>query len=383
VVIGAGASGLWTALELARDHEVLVCEADRVGDGASGSATGFVSAFEDWAAYPAAVEHAIDRFRWLDGRHGFEFVDRPYVELIEDSETAADLRDAYAPLIERDGYAIEYFHADELAARWPDRFDLTGFDGGLVNEESGIIRPQSYVDSLAAAVRNCGVEIREETPVERVRHEAGAVAGVRTPEGEIDAETVVCAAGAQTARLVDPFVDVPTRQFVYMNVRVDATELPADYPMMYGRDLWWRPSLDEAETMLVSGGMYFLDEPDTPPGSPPTEYRNEIVETLPMMAKDVSDPEILADSYQTCPKGSAITPDALPIIDEPAAGPDGLVVVAGVTAGISMSPFTGRAVRSLVTGDRAPVPLDDFRLDRFGDPPEQFQVHGIRDLPTG
>ncbi|MFB6220905.1 MAG: NAD(P)/FAD-dependent oxidoreductase [Halolamina sp.] len=381
VVVGAGASGLWAALELARDHDVVVMEAKSVGAGASGSAAGFVSAFPDWATYPDAVTHAVEQFRWLDSQHGFSYVERPYVELAETAAEAASLQEDYAPLFDHDGYDIAYQAAEELAARWPDRLHLDGFHGGLVLEESGIIRPREYVASLAAVARERGVDVRTESPVDGVRASSGEVVGVATAGGEITAQTVVCAAGTGNTRLLAPFVDLPTRQFVYMNVEVEAPEFPETAPMFYGRDIWWRPDLDESGVLQVSGGMYFLDEPGRPPSSPPEEYRGEIAAKLPAMAQDVADADIVEGSYETCPSGSAITPDGLPILDTPAGGPEGLVVVSGVTGGISMSPFTGLAVRALVTGENAPVPLDPFRLDRFDDPPSEFRVHGIRELP--
>lgn len=381
LIIGAGASGLWAALELSRDQDVAVVEANSVGSGASGSAAGFVSAFADWAPYPAAVTHAVEQFRWLDGQHGFSFVERPYVELVETAAEATSLQETYAPLFDNDGYDIAYLSAEELAARWPESIQPDEFHGGLMLEESGIIQPQVYVEALATVARNRGVEILTETPVQGVRTASDEVVGVATADGDLTAGAVVCAAGTGNSQLVAPFVDLPIREFVYMNVHVQAPGLYEKAPMLYGRDIWWRPDLVEPETLLVSGGMYFLDEPGHAPSSPPEEYRAEIEATLPAMARNVPEVDIVEGSYQTCPTGSAVTPDGLPILDAPKEAPDGLVVVSGVTGGISMSPFTGRAVRALVTGEDIPVPLDPFRLDRFDDRPSEFQVHGIRELP--
>lgn len=66
IVVDAGASGGWAARELAPDHDVILLEPGEVGGGASGHPAGFVSAFDDWAPYPAAVKRAIDSFRALD-----------------------------------------------------------------------------------------------------------------------------------------------------------------------------------------------------------------------------------------------------------------------------------------------------------------------------
>ncbi|OIB59041.1 NAD(P)/FAD-dependent oxidoreductase [Natrialba sp. SSL1] len=383
VIIGAGASGLWSAIELAPDHDVVVLEAGRVGAGASGYAAGFVGPFADWAPYPAAVEHSIEAFRSLDGSHGFTFHDRPYVELAETDAERESFVEDYQPLFDREGYELEYWSTSELAERWPGRFDLDGFDGGLVKVESGIIDVREYATALAETARERGAEIRTQTPVERIVTDDDTVVGVETPDGRIEAETVVCAAGAQTAPLVEPFVDVPTRQFIYCNLRVDIDgEIDDAYPMMYGRDVWWRPEPDRSQTFLISGGMYFLPERDQPPRSPPAEYLREVKAVLESVANDIDEVRIVNGSYHTCSKGSAITPDGQPVLDAPENAPDGLVIVTGVTAGISMSPFTGAAVRALVTGEEPLVSLEPFELDRFDEPSADFRVHEIQEMPS-
>lgn len=388
IVVGAGASGLWAARELATDHRVLVVDAGAVGGGASGHAAGFVSGFEDWAPYPETLVHSMAAFRAFDGTHGFEFHERPYVQLVESEAEATRLREVYAPLLAHESFRIDYRSADELEARWPGRFDLAGFRGGLVTGSGGIVDPAGYVDALAADARERGAEILTHTPVERILADDGTVSGVEVrtqpdDESRIAADAVVCAAGAQTDRLVESYVDLPLRQFTYCSVRVEAPRSMAleDYPMMYGRDVWWRPEPGVSGELLVSGGTYFLPERDRPPRSPPSEFFETVRDRLPEMAVGVEDVEFRTGSAHTCPTGSAITPDALPVLDAPADAPGGLVVAAGVTGGISMSPFTGSAVRSLVTGEDALVDLAPFRADRFDDQPTAFQVHDIAAMP--
>lgn len=383
IVIGAGASGLWSAIELAPDHEVLVLEAGRVGAGASGYAAGFVGPFADWAPYPDAIAHSIAAFRELDGRYGFTFHERPYVELAETELAGSSLRNIYRPLFERAGYDIEYCNAAELEDRWPDRFDLSGFDGGLVKSECGVIDARDYVTALCARAREAGAEIRTQTSVETVTVENGSIVGVETEDGRIGGDVVVCATGARTNSLVGQFTEIPVRRFIYSNIRIEAEEdLSDDYPMMYGQDVWWRPEPNRPETFLVSGGMYFLPNGKRPPRSPPSEYLQEVRSVFESIVRDVSDVRVVTGSYHTCSIGSSITPDALPVIDAPASAPDGLVVVSAVTAGISISPFTGAAVRSLVTGADAPITLDPFAADRFDSTSTDFRVHEIREMPS-
>jgi glycine/D-amino acid oxidase-like deaminating enzyme len=100
---------------------------------------------------------------------------------------------------------------------------------------------------------------------------------------------------------------------------------------------------------------------------------------LEALAADVETATVVPGSYQPCTRGCVTTPDGLPVLDAPAGTPDGLVVATAVTGGISMSPFTGAAVRALVTGADPPVPLAPFAADRFDEPRADFRVHGIRE----
>lgn len=382
IVVGAGASGCSAARELATDHDVLLLDAGEVGGGASGQAAGFVSVFDEWAPYPDAVKYAIESFRSLDGTHGFEFVDRPYLELLRSEAEVEAARDTYEPLLVDEGYELAVLDAEAISARWPGRFDLTDIAGGVLKPESGIIDPKAFTVALAEDARDRGVDVRTQTRVEQIRTDDEGVMGVVADGESIAADTVVCTAGAQTDRLVEPFAGLPVRQFIYCNVRVMIDgDLPPDYPMVYGDDVWWRPEPWSPGTLLVSGGMYFLPERDRPPRRPPVEFLEEVERTLPRLATDVETVRFVTGSEHTCPNGTSVTPDGQAIIDAPAGAPDGLVIATAVDAGISMAPFTGRAVRSLVAGEASLVPFAPFALARFDEVEADFRIHGISEMP--
>ncbi|HEU0163863.1 MAG TPA: FAD-binding oxidoreductase, partial [Thermomicrobiales bacterium] len=73
------------------------------------------------------------------------------------------------------------------------------------------------------------------------------------------------------------------------------------------------------------------------------------------------------------------SPDAIPVIDRPAAI-DGLVVAAGFSGhGFCLGPITGEILADLATAGTTPHPIDAFRLDRFpaqATPPEAVHLHG-------
>lgn len=381
VVVGGGVVGLSAARELAPDHEVTLLEAGAVGDGASGHAAGFVSAFAHWDPFEAAVRASLTFFREFDGRHGFEFVERPYVHLASSDTEAADLRDSHATLLASDDSDVTFLDGAALDARWPGVFDRSVMVGGLV-KPGGIIDPAAYVRALAVDACERGVEIREGTPVTGFHVDGDRVAGIETPDGTVAAAAVVVAAGADTAGLVAPSVDLPVRRFVYHNARVTVDgDLPDGLPMAYADGLWWRPEPRLPGALLVSGGEHFLPESGEPPGSPPAGFHEELRETLARFVPDAVDPRVVPGSDHTCPNGTAITPDGLPVVDAPPEAPDGLVVATGFTAGVSMSPLAGRLVRAVLTGEAAPAPPERFVLDRFDAPADDFAVPGIRKAP--
>lgn len=269
IVVGAGASGCSAARELASDHDVLLLDAGHVGAGASGHAAGFVSVFDPWAPFGVAVKHAIDSFRTFDGTHGFEFVERPYLELLQTESEVEAVRDTYESLLTDEEYGLAILDSDEIEDRWPARFGLSDVTAGLLKSESGIIDPKAYTTALAEDARDRGVDVRPQTAVDRIVTDDGSVAGVDAGGEVIQTGWVVCTAGAQTDRLVGEFVDLPVRQFIYCNIRVEVdVDLPRDYPMAYGDKLWWRPEPRLPGTLQISGGMYFLPRRDQPPAGP-------------------------------------------------------------------------------------------------------------------
>ena len=73
-----------------------------------------------------------------------------------------------------------------------------GFARGFFVESDCHVRPESLTEGLAAALRARGVEIHEGVRVVGFREEGRRVAAVVTSVGEMEADAVVLAAGAET-----------------------------------------------------------------------------------------------------------------------------------------------------------------------------------------
>lgn len=363
LVVGGGIIGCSAARELATDHDVLVLEKDQVAGSASGKASGVVSFSAQRSALPEFVEYALSFFHDYDGTDHFEFVERHAVELTppEKLEEARERVDGAV----REGFPLSFRPPDELESRYPDVFDFSGYAGGIEYRDTGWVDPYTCTVSYREDAEDRGADFRTGTEVENIVVRDGAVAGVEVDDGTIRSHNVVCATGWLTRQLLEGLVDVPVRPIRYQAVDLAPDRrLDDEYPM--GLDpvtgFYWRPQRDG--TLHLGGGDYLVENPGRVREQVTEAFRKEVALEIPERLKGFETADIVTED--TCPTGDAATPDSLPIIDAPAAGPEGLVVSTGFHGyGIMSSPAAGRAVRSLIADEACPFSFDALALDRF------------------
>ena len=215
VVVGAGFTGLWTALELT-DREpgmqVVVLEAATVGHGASGRNGGFVEpslthgianglahfpdeyeelhrlGAQNHAGLVAFVrEHDIDCHLEQTGTIGVATEPWHLEGLAEEAE-----------LHERFGERTELLDADAVRAE----VDSPTYLGGLhVPDGAAIVDPGRLVHGLARVARERGVQIAEHRPVTAMTR-AGAGVRLDTPAGPVTGDRVVLATNAYSHRVL-------------------------------------------------------------------------------------------------------------------------------------------------------------------------------------
>lgn len=366
VVVGSGVAGLASADRLAPDHDVLVVDAGAIGGGTSSRASGAITTPVDYPDLPAWSDHALEFFHDLDGTGTFAFEERPYVRPVT-STASEEVRSEAA----KDG--VSMLDPDAFARRFPGVFtdlDARGFEGALCYERTGTL---DAVDLLATLRRECGdagVEFRPDTRVEAVLTADGAVTGIRTEFGDVAADHVVCAAGSGSRPLLADHVALPIRRFTWNVAFLEpATSLDAGFPMGGEREraFYFRPTPDG---QLLVGTEHFFDDPGADPHVAESARRT-VRERVPELLAPARDAAIVR--WEHCTLADASTPDTRAIIDAPADVPDGLVVAAGFHGtGVMSAGSVGTAVRSLVTGETAPFPLDSFALDRFDDRSADF-----------
>lgn len=213
-VVGAGYSGLWTALRAKeRDpgRDVVVLEAGTAGWAASGRNGGFCSAslthgFDNgMSRFPAEMDR-LERLgrENLDGieaavhRYGIDCDFARTGELVvataewqrralAATHTAAAGRGVDVALLDRDAVRAEVDSPTYLGGLW----DRTG---------CAMVDPARLVWGLRRACLDLGVRLYEHTPVEHISP-AGAGLRLATPAGRVDAARVALATGAHGSLL--------------------------------------------------------------------------------------------------------------------------------------------------------------------------------------
>jgi len=208
VVVGGGITGSAAALALAKKGaRVVVCEADTVGQAASGRNGGMCNNgfAQDYASLSQRIGTELANRLYLAFDAGVDTVER----LVREESIDCDfVRRGKLKL------AAKPEHFDKLArsqallaasvdpdtrlvtkAELRDEIGSDRYHGGLIFEKSAGMHVGRYVRGLAKAAQVRGAQILEHAPVLGLRRESGGTYVVQTPRGEIRASQVLLASG--------------------------------------------------------------------------------------------------------------------------------------------------------------------------------------------
>ena len=208
-VIGAGFTGISTALELAeRGYNVHVVESNKVGWGASGrnggQMIGGIAGEANIARHHGKdVEEIFGKLRWA----GHEIIR----ERVRKYDIQCDLKSGYLDVAIKDRHLrdIEADYRRLEKAAFPHEFrilskdetrDTIGTDayiGALLNMGNGHLHPLNLCVGEARAAHSLGVTIYEQSPVLKIQK--GSKARVVTQHGAVTADFVVIAGNAYHA----------------------------------------------------------------------------------------------------------------------------------------------------------------------------------------
>ena len=233
-----------------------------------------------------------------------------------------------------------------------------GVCGGIFYPEDAHCDPRRAVEELARLAAAAGAELHPRTEVLDLETNGRRVTRLLTTRGEIEADTVVLAAGSWSPALGRRLrLDLPIEPAKGYGVTV---QRPGDLPEL--------PCYEAASSVAI-----------TPMGD-----RLRLAGTLELGGLDMrvrwnrvaairrGAGEALAGAEQLAPlelwRGlRPCTPDGLPII---ARSPrhDNLVVAAGhCMLGLGLGPVTGRLVAQLVNGVEPEIDVTALRIERFAE----------------
>jgi gamma-glutamylputrescine oxidase len=208
VIIGAGFTGLSTAYHLSSrypDRKVVVLEAKRVGNGASGRngamALHWINGVEVRDADRARQLYAVttETLAWIKDvarEHGFplRFRANGCMEIVTDSRRAEEAHE-HAERLASWGLPIRYLQGAALE----EKLRAKGAVGATFDPTTGQLHGLDLLHGLRGVLLARGVDIYEGSPVVRIDEGRGHV--VTTPGGTVRAPTMVLATNGYTPSL--------------------------------------------------------------------------------------------------------------------------------------------------------------------------------------
>jgi sarcosine oxidase len=358
VIVGGGVMGTAAARVLAsRGRDVILLERRAIGhaEGSSGGPTrNFRLTYHD-PVYVRMARRALDGWRRLEADAGEELL--RVVGGLDVGEATATSSAA----LEAAGERFERPSGDEVAERWPAlRFE----DGSrfLYQPEGAIVRADATIAAQARSARGAGAELREETPVERLRVESDEVEVSTAGGGAIRAPAAIVAAGPWTAPLLrDLGIELPLQPTLEQSTYLTTDPSVGAIPTVID----WDAAPDQPPYIVpnafapgeIKAGAH-LSGPPIDPNEPPGPDADREARTVEWVRRRIEPAPALTRS-ETCLY--TVAPDEDFVIDR--AGP--LVVASPCTGhGFKFAPLVGEVVADLATGGTPTVPLDRFRLDR-------------------
>jgi glycine oxidase len=218
LIVGGGIIGLSTAYYLAREGaSVTVLERDVVSSEASGAAAGMLAALSDEGERPPVFTRLCDESLLLFddllpvlAGTGIDVYHRR-TDILHLAVTPREAEEAEALYDRRrSSQPVRWLDAAEVRRLEPQASPKTV--AAMLTLGAQYADPLRLTQAIGDAAGRAGATIREHTAVTRFRRRGNSVAGVRTPGGDFDADTILLAGGPWTMSLARSLgANVPVR----------------------------------------------------------------------------------------------------------------------------------------------------------------------------
>lgn len=354
VVVGGGVTGLSTAWWLARSGvDVLVLDKGIVGWEASGRNGGGTTHF-----HSSLFQEEQRLWPMMDELLGYPTEYRRERLIIALTEQELDFYAAWGTQGKRLGFDVTYLDPKQVLELVP--FASPKNLGGMRLHFGGHANPQRTSQAYAWALQDLGGQIFQHTPVQNVVKSGSRIVAVDTPRGRVGCDSLVIAAGPQTASLLGQlgiFLPLATAR-----AEMIVTEPVPLVPVggVDGNGLYGRQTL--RGNLAFGGGPHewlALDyKPTERPSSP-------LIRNLALRLADLMPGVAQARLIRSWAGIIENTPDGRPVLDR-LSDPENLVVATMSSVGFGLSPAVGHAVRDLVIEGRCTfADIDKYKLSRF------------------
>lgn len=350
VVVGGGVIGLSAAYHLAASgvRRVLLLERDELGSGSTSRAAGGVRANFSDAVNVELGRRSLETF----GRFGELFgqdIDLHRVGYLFLLDSAADVARFERDVALQNELGVPSRMIDVAAAqRLSPLVAAEGLLAATWSPDAGHCTPEAVVQGYAAAARRAGATVLTHTEVLGVEHDGGTVRAVRTAQGTVRTDTVVCAAGAWSAGVGEMVgVDLPVTAQPRHVVTTEAIPgLASDTPF----------------TIDFGTGFYFHTEgPGLLMGTADAERWGEVVQRRAPRLAEVGLAGGWTGLYESTPDHNALVGEV--------EGVSRLLYATGFSGhGFLMGPAVGEVVRDLYYGHQPVIDVSGLDVRRFAGP---------------
>jgi D-amino-acid dehydrogenase len=239
---------------------------------------------------------------------------------------------------------------------------------GFLIRQHWHVRSDTFTAGLATVLRRDGVEIQEGAEVFELVRAGRRLTHVRTAAGDLEAGTVVLAAGSWTTPIAASIgISIPMEPGKGYSFSVRPTVVPSHAVLLFDVHVGCTPFGDRMRiggTMEFSGINNRLDR----------RRIASIVKGAKESFRPWESPEIESEWAGMRP----ITADGLPILDRAGNLDNAYIATGYAMQGVTLAPASGRAMAEMITTGRRPPLLEPFRLDRFGRVPLAHAARRIR-----
>ncbi|MCG2864481.1 MAG: FAD-binding oxidoreductase [Vulcanisaeta sp.] len=356
VVVGAGSTGSTTAYYLAREgFRVLVVDSRGVAQGMTAYSLGLVRSYYTNEDVARMSHYSHEFFMNFSKEFGVNVFTKTGLLVIGNNE--ANMR-AIHDMLRKIGARVRLIGGGEIR----ELLDAEVMDGelGIYEEDAGYADTGLYTNTIMRRAMELGVEFVIDDARALIKN--NEVRGIELVKSHdtIRAEHYVIATGVWTPKVL-PQLNLPIRNIIERIVRVD-TGRPLPNVFDYVNNFYIRP---EGSSNALMGLLYppedVWQDPDTfnPLAPPPLEYSLDVMERAAKRFRWFEGARLMG-GWQGL---YDVTPDWMPIIDEPIKK---LILCVGLSGhGFKLAPAFALMITEMIKYGESRTFRNTFALDRF------------------